>query len=212
MKIYSCYQDFFVCTKSSGVALGLANAWTLGHAKFVNAPPPALKRHTNTPQLPREWMGAPEIDWCITTEPRDLGRQWKIKDFTTIGCQQIHKNVISCIPIRNITSIIYSQKLTNFKVRHYSSKQKISIKKFYSDIELRHRNYGSDWRENQLILAPAGKVVWNFCISKCLISHMKRIQIFFSAKPEGFQNKLLWYLAAKKLHQCLRQHKKKYFY
>ena len=62
MKIYSCYQDFFgVYQKPGGQALGLANARTLGHAKFANAPPPGLKRHTNTPQLPRECMGAPEI-------------------------------------------------------------------------------------------------------------------------------------------------------
>ena len=191
---YSCNQDFFVCTtKAERVVLGFANAWTLGHAKFANAPPSGLTWHTNAPQLPRKCMGAPEIDWCITTEPRDLGRQWKIKDFTTIGCQQIHKNVISCIPIRNITA----ENWQILKCYVTALNKKISIKKFYSDIELRHRNYGNDSRENQLILAPAGKVVWNFCISKCLISHMKRIQIFFSAKPEGFQNKLLGYLAAK---------------
>ena len=103
-KYTAAIKIFLVCTKSSGVALGLANARTLGHAKFVNAPPPGLKRHTNTPQLARQWMRAPEMDWCIATKPQDLGRQWKIKDFTAIGCQQIHKNVISCIPIRNITA------------------------------------------------------------------------------------------------------------
>ena len=53
---------FFCVYQKLGVALGLAIARTLGHAKFANAPPPGLKRHTNTTQLPRECMGAPEID------------------------------------------------------------------------------------------------------------------------------------------------------
>ena len=46
MKIYSCYQDFFGVYQKLGVALGLAHAWTLGHAKFANAPPPGLKTHS----------------------------------------------------------------------------------------------------------------------------------------------------------------------
>ena len=60
-KYTAAIKIFLVCTKSPGVALGLANVRTLGHAKFVNALPPGLNRHRNTPQLPRECMGATEI-------------------------------------------------------------------------------------------------------------------------------------------------------
>ena len=126
------------------------------------------------------------------TKPRDLGRQWKIKDFTAIGCQQIHKNVISCIPISNITA----ENWQISKCYITALNKKFSISKKFSDIEWRHRNYGIDSRKNELILAP-GNIVWYFCISKCLISHKKRIQIFLRAKPEGFQNKLLGYVTEK---------------
>ena len=47
----------------------------------------------------------------------------------------------------------YGQKLTNFKVLNYSSKQKNFYPKKFSEIELRHGNYGTDSRENKLILA-----------------------------------------------------------
>ena len=53
---------FCVYHERLGVVLGLANARTLDHAKFANAPPSGLTRCTNAPQLPREYMGAPEID------------------------------------------------------------------------------------------------------------------------------------------------------
>ena len=41
-----------VRVKSSGMAQGLANARSLGSAKFANAPPPGLARRANAPQLP----------------------------------------------------------------------------------------------------------------------------------------------------------------
>lgn len=190
-----------MCTKSSGVALVLANVRTPGRANFANAPASGLTRHTNAPQLPGECMGAPEIDWCITTKPRNLGRRQKIKDLTAIGCQHIHKNVISCIPIRNITA-------KNWQISKCyitALNKKFSIKKFYSDIELRHRNYSSDSRENQLISAP-GNAVWDFCISKMFIIR-NGYRMFLSAKPEWFQKSFWGILQKKKLHQWLRQEK-----
>ena len=96
-------------------------------------------------------------------------------------------------PLSPVT-ITYSRKLTNFKVLHYSSKQNIFYQKKFSDIELRVRNYRIDSRENKFILA-LGNIVWYFCISKCWISH-KEMDTDIS-KPEGFQNKLLGYLAEK---------------
>ena len=53
-----------VRVKSSGIALGFANARPPGRAKFANAPPPGLTR-----QMPRSspgWGGGGGIDWCIT--------------------------------------------------------------------------------------------------------------------------------------------------
>ena len=38
--------------KSSGTALGLANARSPGSTKFANAPPPGLIRRANAPQSP----------------------------------------------------------------------------------------------------------------------------------------------------------------
>lgn len=70
--------EMHVCAKTLRVAPGLANAWPLGSTKFANtSQSPGMTRRVKCPaQLPGRCMGTiPEM-----TEPRDLGRQWKIKD------------------------------------------------------------------------------------------------------------------------------------
>ena len=65
------------------------------------------------------------------TEPRDLGRQWKIKDH----CQSLSANSKNVIHSYNEYS---GRKLTNFKVLIINIKalnNKCSSKKFYSDVQ-----------------------------------------------------------------------------
>ena len=69
-----------LCVKSLGVTPGLANARPLSSTKFANTSPLGITRRANAPQLSGECMGALGIDGCIMTEPRDLSKQWKIKD------------------------------------------------------------------------------------------------------------------------------------
>ena len=89
-----------VCAKSSGVALGLANAWPPGSTKFTNTHiPRGMTRRAKAPQLSGEYMGPPPIDWCIMTEPRDLRRQWKIKKSLPEIISKFKK--MSFIPVTN---------------------------------------------------------------------------------------------------------------
>jgi len=44
----------------SGIALGLENAWSLGRAKFANAPTPGTDKAANAPAIAR---GEPVHSW-----------------------------------------------------------------------------------------------------------------------------------------------------